>query len=216
MGLGVDGIDGEDGLGIPGPAGTGTSGASLLGLVAPSSLSVPSLGSFTWGNQGDATATANAGGGLWFEASGVQQDIRFLYVAASGSFTAICGYMDGNVSPLVALRESSSGKLIGADASNGAGANVLGIFKYNSYTSFNANYISNSSAPASIFKFWKITSNGTVYTWYWSVDGQSWEQYLQKNVNDFFTTAADQIGMAINPNNASIRTGLLWVYWSLA
>lgn len=218
MGLGIDGLDGEDGIAIPGTSGTG-SVASLLGYITPSTLTPPSVGSFTWLNQGTATASNNSGGAavmLESTAAGTD-DQRVLFVARPGtSWTCIIGFTilpdgnTGNQSFGMYLYESGTGKLVTWHIS---GVGQLLSQKWTNTTTFSANYLSftTNQIPGPIY-WLKVTSNVTVYTFFTGIDGQNWLQIQQKNVNDFFTTAADNLGFGLNGFR---QCAIDVIYWSL-
>ena len=198
------------------------SGASLLGLLTPATITPPVLSGFTWGNQDGATAVANAGGGLFLSrSSGVNaNDINMLYKAPPAPpWSLVVGFVptlgtNGYNLAGIALRESGTGKIVamfseGDRDSTGATSFVIGT--YANYNTFHLTYINPNPYPAGIVWMRVQDDNAGNYIFSLGPDGQNWLTALTKSKTDYFTAGADQIGFAINVNPPG---GALFVHWA--
>ncbi len=105
---------------VGGSGGSG-SAAPFNDMLAPTAVTPPLLGALTWGNQGTATAVANAGGAIYMSGLGTGSDnLKLLYrTPPPAPWSLTIGLVPGstsvgtwNLGGLV-LRESATGKLIG-------------------------------------------------------------------------------------------------------
>lgn len=176
---------------------------------APTSLPT----GFAWVNQGTATYVEEYGAGHLSVPAAVGSNLRGIFktlpTATAYAITSKCGiaYSFNNyVSPCpLVLRESATGKLysLGLNATRQmvtmtwasvtAGASTI--------TQWNCGF-----APM----YWRIKKNSaTSWDFAASQDGISWFTLAAAaNVNTFFTTAPDQIGMAAESNNQSVAAPL--------
>jgi hypothetical protein len=143
--------------------------------------------------------------------SGTGDDIRAQVESIpAGNWTATMGLSRGFplthfVQGGLIMRESGTSKLIFGpkwDHTNG-----IGVDKWTNLTTASATYVDEAATPLDMFA--RIIYDGTNYTWQYSIDGEVWIQLLKKAKADFFTTAADQIGYAVNLN-ANAGTFASW------
>jgi hypothetical protein len=211
---------------------SGTLGSARLpgpfnSMLAPSSVTAPSAGSFTWGNQGSATATANAGGALYLTAptNSGSHNLNFLYKATPATpWSVIAGYVitpnfkSDSVDDLtiagLALRESGTNEIISFSFGHNGGVQdgTEYITKWDSYTSINGNYVAQPFGPLPPVIWVKLSDDGANLTFYISPDGQNFSQVWQKSRTDFFTSGPNQVGMFVD--SLSSTTQILFVHWS--
>lgn len=206
-------------------AGTVTITNSLLSMLAPASITPPVIASLTWGNQGSATAVANAGGGIYFSdvAGGNSDDISFLYKAApSPPYTLTIGVAVGIATAAtswagIILRESATGKIIsfhvGSSGSGSATAQV-GIDKYTNYTTYSAAYLGPLNTYAGPVTWLQVTVDAVHITWYSAIDGQNFKQLLQKTLADYFTSGPNEVGIGIDNYTSTSITDAVFVHWA--
>lgn len=199
----------------------GGGGSSLIGMITPSTLTPPVLGTLTWGNQDTATAAANSGGALFVSrASGVNvNDVNHLYKAAPAApWSLIIGFIPmvgvgGYCLAGIALRESATGKITAMfmQDTTASGGTTFVIGTYQNYAIYHLTYINPNAYPVGIVWMKVRDDNAGNYIWSLSPDGQSWLDVLTKSKTDYFTTAADQVGLAINVNPPG---GALFIHWA--
>jgi hypothetical protein len=169
-------------------------------------LTKPTLATFSTSVQAP-TATDNSFGILLSEtpAGTGANNVRSVYKAIPGgaNWTAIAKFGRGwitrdFVSGGLALRESGTAKIIAAKI-GGPAAQEVGVDKWTNATTFSAGYQNWGDLHA--MEWIKLVVDATNYTWYVSSDGHAWAQILAATAkNNFFTTAADQIGFYLNTN----------------
>ncbi|MCW1885638.1 hypothetical protein OKA04_12940 [Luteolibacter flavescens] len=195
----------------------------------------PLVSSFTggWVNQGTATATDIAAGGLL---GGLAQLRMFKIAAAAGeqvtalvkplsgasawSYTAVLSCRlpaTGNHCMGLLLRESSSGKLILYPMRNEA----FQVMKFNSPTSWSAMGgaaemsdilpgFGRTNPPPSVWVF-RLVCNGTNIVFSVSPDGQLWTQVHSAVKADFMVP--NQVGLFIDPITNPGRSDLRCFHW---
>ncbi len=161
---------------------------------------------WTWLNQQAATATEGQGN-LSLVNGTPSTGVNAILQAAPGStpweFTAkVCPHSPGSVTECgTILQESASGKLIifGFEVTTG-GLN-LGIYAWNSPTSYGpvetSVVLSALTFTAPIYL--KIKNDGTNLIFSLSYDGIIFDQFYQQTLAAFFTTAPDHVGLALVP-----------------
>lgn len=176
----------------------------------------PAIGSWTWVNQGSATATTTSKGSLFLASPATSGDsLRCLVMAKPGTnWTAImrfetCLFGVNYNSMGFLIRDSSSGKIINF----AKGTGTIGQNLYTNPTTYSSTPtgINNEMTDRSVW--WKFVRSGTTITWYKSVDGESWIQILSYTVSGWLTSGEDQIGIFSNSNNATYGCGLLLNSW---
>lgn len=181
-------------------------------------VSYPSAASFSWVNQGSATAN-NTAGPLFFSSPAESGDNIKLLVTntPTAPYTAIMGFRPTNpgvnyTTVGMALRESSSGKLVTFNFSYGNGFSISSS-KWNSVSSWSGAYF-DMPIHTGGYIWYKIYDNNTARYYYYSIDGQNFLQLYSVSRTDFITP--DQIGFFVNVNNASWPSGIEIFHWSLA
>lgn len=182
-------------------------------------FTLPVTAGFAWVNQGTATLTDTAGAFsvLSAPAAGGRQ-IRARVKSAPATPYVITVYflpeaLTSATFPDAGLvwRESASGKMIRLNVTaQGGSAPVAFIAKENSATSFNSGYTLSWPAAwglvggfsgVNMLPVWmRMEDDGTNRNCYISRDGQHW--YLIHSVGRTDYITADQIGFAVNPDNA--------------
>lgn len=191
-------------------------------MLAPTSLTPPVLSSLTWGNQGSATAAANAGGALYVNGlTGSGANVRHLYKAApSTPWTFTIGVVPGASNTGlqrsgIVMRESATGKIIAFwTGMDNTGASSLVIEKYTNYTTSSATYSSTSDAFLPPVTWMQVTNDGTNLSWKIAIDGQNFKTILQKSVTDFFTTGPNQIGVGVDSSDNTTDVDALFLHWA--
>lgn len=216
--------------GAAGSAGaTGPTGATgAIGTTGPTGYApliitpvIPTLSTFPTVVGTAITATNVSGYGITFESdtSGTNDDVRALVMSIpGGNWTAVMrcvrGYIISNfVAGGLVMRESGTGKLICISMSAGG----LELAKRTNLTTFSADYNIVAAETARSDMFFKVVYDGTNYTWYHSPDGVVYAKITAKAKADFFTTAADQIGLFVNLNGnaASTHVTLGVTHWTI-
>lgn len=167
----------------------------------------PALASWTWVNQGSATATDSAAG-LYLQADKVVSDNRRLLVmSAPGStpytITAafvgmICASNDGAIALIG--RDSSSGKYVALQYAFDSFTNqkmMLTLSTYNSPTSGNANVFFQKAYFAGSILWLRWNDDGTNRNYSVSVDGVNFVTIYSEARTTWVT--ADQIGWGVTP-----------------
>jgi len=178
----------------------------------------PVVSSWTWVNQGGATATDMGSGGIFLNAPTAGSDnIRILALTAPATpWTRAALLMPLGIAGAgygIGFRESSSGKLHVLLLGGGAPTNFYSI-KYTSATVWSATYKSavistfvNNAIPA----FCRVGDDGTNRTIAFSADGQNWYTWHSIGRTDFLT--ADQVIFFVNPAGAD-ATGCTLLSWT--
>jgi hypothetical protein len=213
--------------GLPAWAASSGSAAPFNNMLSPTTITAPSIGSLTWGNQGTSTAANNAGGALYMQAQigGGASNIRHLYKAApSTPWTFVVGFVpgpgfdSGGNQCGITMRLAASGKIISFWCGcNGSASDALQIAvdKYTNYTTFSAAYLSFVNAYGGYPVIWQqVTNDGTNFTWSLSIDGQNWKQFLTEAVTNYFASTPDQIGFGVNGFSSTFPTDAVIVHWS--
>lgn len=182
--------------------------------------SVPVNGDFAWVNQGTSTVTA-AGKSVLLEGeiySGANLRLRkkslaSLPVTYTVGFEMAAPHLNNYTLLGLLLRESASSKIV-TFAVNGNGGLMGTSFSSESGSPVDLWYLnlSGSMTPGRVFLRWTIDS--TNRTAYISVDGRNFVQVQQELKNSSFTTAPDEIGFFVNPNNPYMRIQMHLFHWA--
>jgi hypothetical protein len=179
------------------------------------------LTEFTWDNQGAATATATKGG-VYFYAPKGTTNARVLYKSVTGNYTVTLGFIPHLVtsnyqSAGIALRESSTGKLILGGIHNSA---AYGLYKWDDATSYNAAYTitSGNFNPPSVLArsqiIWlRLSDDGTNRKYYVSYNGMNWEEIFSVGRTDFCTP--NQVGFYIDDNNSTYNAYATFLHFEV-
>jgi hypothetical protein len=164
----------------------------------------PALGDFTWVNQGTATTTTNANGGIFVEdATAGSLNIRVLKKAAPATpYTITTAWLpqlgNNNFSGVaIGFRQSSDGKLVVFSLRASSGLNLVSD-KYSSATAFSASYTNDAVYSGGNVMFLRITDNGTNRICSWSVDGYNFRVFHTVGRTDFLTADEVFFGLYIN------------------
>jgi hypothetical protein len=198
----------------------GVSGGSSSSLTAP-----PVLSSWTWVNQGGATAADSSSifvgstkvTGISFVApAGSGDNVRILKKSApSTPYTVIMAFswLQRHANFCRAgfcWRQSSDGKLVMA-ASIYSSNPYLDIAKWSSPTSFSATYTQHLSISGYALVWLKLQDDGTNRIVSGSADGVGWVQLHSVGRTDFMT--ADEVGFCMNMNNSTLGSSMSLVHW---
>ena len=194
-------------------------GGSTSDFTAP-----PAVATWTWVNQGGATATDQTAifigskkvSGITLEApSDAGPNLRILKKAApSTPYTITLAYLFNfrgvnYYSGGFCWRQSSDGKVITADFEYSNGYGIF-ISKWNSPTSFNSTYVSFASTQSLVWL--RCQDNGTNRIVSCSLDGLTWVVLSTVGRTDFMT--ANEIGFYVNTqNNGGFSSILSLVHW---
>lgn len=200
----------------------GGGGGGLQGILTPSTFYAPSLSSFTWVNQGGATATEDMSSIIMEAPANSGDSFRELVVPyPSAPFTLVAGFVFSwrSVNYILSgllCRNSSSQLQSAFFFGNGSSTGIVAANRFNSPTSFNAN-LSGQGLGNIMFAgpmLWlKWQDDGTNRTLYWSSNGKYWIQMYQE-LNTAFVTP-DQIGWFIDVNNSSNTAMSQLVSWNI-
>lgn len=184
-------------------------------------------GSFSWVNQGGASIDTSFGGVLLEAPASASINVRARVKSIPAApYTVTMAYvphmlfLDAFYGGM-ALRESSSGKLILLSLQSNTGwhasQQVIQYHKWNSPTSFNADY---TTTPSPIIAapwytgpcMWmRIKDDNTNRIVYISADGKRWHQMHSVGRTDFMTP--DEIGFFLGVSNASFGSALHVLSW---
>ncbi len=202
------------------PQYSGGSGGGFGPLVSPTAP--PSIASFTWVNQGGATATNPSGSAIALiaPASGSFQ-IRALVISAPATPYIVDAYVMINLSGVnyqtagLCFRNSSSGKLtlFYVIASSGAGGlnGFLGVDYCSSATVAVSNLTRPPMGTNQFSGFLRIADDGTNRKYSISVDGLTFTQIYSEARTTNFT--ADQVGFYANDQSGAAQAALTLISW---
>lgn len=170
----------------------------------------------TWVNQGSATSDT-AKGGVYLEGPATAgNDWHFLVKTAPATpytITMIAHRNQAHYAQVAAVfRESSSGKLALLDqygvATSIDSRNKIGSDKFNSPTSFSANYTALDAFWAPLM-WYRLQDNGTNRILSYSLDGIHFITFHTVGRTDFLT--ANEVGFGVNANGTTAGPVGLWV-----
>lgn len=173
-------------------------------------LSPPDLNSFTWVNQGSATATNTNGGILLTDPATATTNIRILkrpapatpYKITVGFIPTIHMVTWSQVG--IGFRQSSSGKLetISLLPTSTSYQVTLRIARYNSATSFNTDAASVNIIPMP--RFFQLEDDGTTLFFRWSGDGYGFHTVYSESRTTWFTTSGpDEVFLTATSENST-------------
>lgn len=179
----------------------------------------PIVSTWTWINQGSASAT-DAGDAIQLVGTATSTaSLRILKRTAPATPYTITAaflmrmYKVATNNGGLCWRQSSDGKVITFPFIGNNGE--LGVTKYNSPTSANSNYTYNTPSLSIAPMLWlRIADNGTNRICSWSPDGQNWLVVHTIGRTDFMT--ADEVGFYVDAQNASLAPELGLHSWKAA
>lgn len=174
---------------------------------------------FAWVNQGGATLTTSQDGITISAPVSSGDNHRIRKKAAPATPYTITAYIAHNVSAQnysamgLSFRESSSGKLhsFGFTIS---GNNNIASSKWNSPTSFSADYLMIGQVPTGLRKgsgWLRISDDGTNRKCWLSCDGKNWLCYHSIGRTDWIT--ADEVTFFLNINNGTYPGNMTLYSW---
>lgn len=205
------------------PAGGGGGGASgvISYYLSPATIVTPTLS--TWAYHVNATKTFNANGALVMTTySSVNPEILGQTVPAEdfdliGCFAMNPPFVSGKLCTYgLELWDSGSGKLVTLQVNMGQGSSpILQVDHYPSYTGTPSVPFQIANPALSAIPVWlRINCSYNKYTFYASVDGQSWDQVYQESTTAYMTAAADHCGVGIF-NNSTSKANLVIPHFQL-
>ncbi len=168
----------------------------------------PVSGDFAWINQGAATIDTSFGGIVLADAGNASSQLRLRKKAAPGStpYTIEMLFIPSAAGPnaytlrFLAIRNSSSGKIVTMHHELTGSSARVEINQWNSPTSFAGTVVSNSAgvlAPAGVLIAFKLVDNGTNRIWSYSLNfGRTYFTLLTEARTTFFT--ADEVGFGVD------------------
>lgn len=184
--------------------------------------------SFTWFNQGTATADdLDDGSILLTTPAGSGNNWRGKYVTppstpwtVTAAFTGLW-LQNGSTYPQfgIAIENSNDGKLVCFSKHHRGGQSPgLQLVKMNSYTSYNSSYIDLRSMHALTDLFWmRVENDGVNHKFSISIDGVEWLLIHTVAYDDYLTNGGDRVGWGhdISGNNVYSTDHLTYVkHWS--
>lgn len=176
---------------------------------------------FSWVNQGSATVTVNANGGITLfkpKGAALSYNLRVM-TAPAGTYTLTCGFhssiglgIDFQSCGLI-LRESSSGKFIVHTLDNEATFNGQLVQWYNSATSFNASRKSQKHAGGDAPLYFRIQNDGTNHIFSWSLDGYNFIQLYSEAKGAFIVP--NQIGFFADDRTNTYDMNMTVFHWEV-
>lgn len=164
---------------------------------------------FAWINQETATATDTKNGILMTPPVGTGSSINILKRTAPATpYTITMGGILNAVGTNslrmgLVFRQSSDGKLVYVAIGYGGSNYKIESFKFSDPTTYSgATYISYEYTPLGGMIWCRIADDGANRITYVSCDGQNWINIHSVTRTDYLT--ADEIGIAVDCNNASI------------
>jgi len=184
----------------------------------------PLVATWTWVNQGTATAVDEADSIYFATQTASGNNARALVRAAPATpyVVTACFYplltLVNSNSVGLCFRESSTGKLVSwVWTTNGAGtpSPILLAGKYASPTVYSANYQTYAPGIWGAPIWLRIADNGTNRLMGWSTDGRHWIDYHTIGRTDFLTGGADQVGLFAEAVNLSYSPAMNLVSWKV-
>lgn len=173
---------------------------------------------FAWINQETATATDTAGGIVMTPPVGTGSSINLLKrTAPSTPYTITAGGILNAVGTNslrmgLCFRQSSDGKIVYHAFGYGGSNWKIEGFKFTNATTYaGATYYSYEWMPTGGFCWLRIGDDGTDRKVWISSDGQNWALIHSVGRTDYLT--ADEVGIAVDCNNASIICVANWLHY---
>lgn len=198
-------------------------GAAYVDLIGGSGSSfyplTPVVNSdYSWVNQDTAAITVNSAGTVILYAPPVSGDQLRCRVKAypAAPFSVVMGFMPVIVEANffncgLVIRDSAGGACasFGIGAAN-TGSSINGV-KWNSVSSYNANYYSLQISPYLGMQFLKYTDDNTNRIISWSADGEVFVDIFSVGRTDFLTP--NQIGFMADSNNTTYGSSIAVFSW---
>lgn len=206
------------------PNGGGSSGNDISLYFSPASISPPSLGSWTWARQVNGTLGTNNNGAAIIKTFSTGTTAEFIGVSIANEDFDIIACFGMNPSLIsgqttlfgIALWDSGSGKVITFELNMIQGTvPQLAVSHLSSFTTFVTSvYGLNNYFGTSIPIWLRINLSFAKYTFYVSVDGQSWDQVFQEGATAYMPVPADHAGITVG-NKASTPANLVIPHFAI-
>lgn len=182
----------------------------------------PNLQSWSWVNQGSASVvTTNGGIFLSTPATSGSSLCQRVMTAPGTPYTMTAAYLqrarDYNTSQCgIIFRESATSKIIVFTTNFHSSVWQLDVYKFTDSTTFSAGQFSEQYTAGSPGKLiWlRIADDGTNLNYSISSDGRNFSQVSTAVRGGFFTTAPDQVGFYVNPENTTEGVGMTLLSWT--
>jgi hypothetical protein len=193
--------------------GTTVGSSSQVVTVAP--FTRPALGSFTWLNQGSATATDHTNGPLTIVMpGGVDNADHALYVAAPGSspwtltgqISTPAAYASTNQNNYIFISNGTTEARWGVQAASGGPDLLL----YYGTTGYNQPLCGGGA-----FVWMRLHYDGTNVTGYVSQNGADWWTAWEFPLSDFFSGSVSECGFGLSNGNNMTSNGVSLNNWEL-
>jgi hypothetical protein len=193
---------------VPPGSGGGTND-DVSFYLTPTGISPPAL--TVWAHQINGTHVTNNNGAEVLTTYGSTASVFDVIgeALAAGDFDLImCGAMNQSLHGAttaygLALWDSVSGKAVFFQVNPGAG---VFITHYASFTSLASTPLSLSLAIGASVPIWfRINLSFGLYTFYLSVDGQSWDRLFQESATVYMPAVADHCGLIIYNSGSSTQ-----------
>ncbi len=188
------------------PAGGGGSGGNISYYLSPATISPPSFSGWSWAYQVHATYALNANGAMVITGYSSGSTSEFIGTSILNEDFDIIGCFAMNPSLVsggnqnifgIALWDSVSGKVVTFELNMAQGsAPQLAIAHLSSFTVFvRRPYALHNYFGTSIPLWLRINCSYGKYTFYVSVDGQSWDQCYQESTTAYMPSPANHAGI---------------------
>lgn len=185
-------------------------------------VTVPPSSSWTWESQGGSTVDFT-NGLLYLHFTQIGSFLRAYYRAAPSTPYKIrvifrhsldgglAGVTGGNDGFGLGFRDSSGKWIIYRLGMNGVNAFVINGAKWNSISSFSADYFTTSNVPDSVLTNGgvEIQDDGTNLILSLSVDGFHWEVIHTISRTNFFASGPDSVGIIGYMNSSDVHLGVM-------
>lgn len=190
-----------------------------LGRMTDESRNNLSVSSFTWQNQGSATAVDHNGGIVMTVPDEASWKLRGLTLTAPSTPYAFTTRMRIGLAPGsmatadsthagLWFRENSTGEII--TLSNRCGDN-LAMWRWSDWNTFNATIDTAWGFDDVPYMWLRLEDDGTDLKGFFSLDGSNWSQddsaWFQQGRTSFMAGGPDQIGIYLNSGNNSGNNG---------
>lgn len=189
-------------------------------------FTAPVNANFSWVNQGGASVTVNANGGIFLNApknSGISGRFRVLTLPSSGTvaWTLTTCVLPFNVGPNfqftgLVLRESATGKLstLGVSSQLNAANAALQVVHWTSVTGRGGATLGGELVPITIL-WLRLQYDGTNLNYSYSIDGYNFNPFFSELPTAAFTTRPDQVGFFADDETNTFAACITLLSWNL-
>jgi len=193
----------------------------VMNTIVNSSGTALTESSFTWDNQGTATATdLNSGGISLVAPTATGESLRVKYRTADAApYTLKAAFMpqlhsDNSPQCGIGFRQNSTGKLFTIGTVE---VDKIKISKYTTSTSLNSTLLAEQSWPmARNLQWFQIEDDNTDLIFYTGIDGVNWQEVGRETRTTFMTGGPDQVCFYANSNSTSYTVSMALVAWEEA